>query len=333
MGLVDYASSSDGDDDSSADDTGQVVPAVEATLPPLPPLPRAFHDLYAATVRTAPADDPALHQGRHRAIPHVAGQWPSHLYIEWFPSTTEHKQLARLLASLGDALGQGQGAFHSFLTSDLGAPLPLHISLSRPFVLTTANKAGFRADVTACVAASGIARFDVALTGLDWFRSPDSARSFLVLRATVPGAPTLNQPLVQLLQRCNEQVTAVAQPALYAKGGGGDDSNGAASAFHISVAWTLATDPGAWAETTQQVYEQWRRDTQDEPPLRIPVESIKAKIGNAVTDIPLRKEGAPASRRQPSTTKRARSDNNRSSNSDGAEDAEQPRPKRNLFGL
>ncbi|CAK7234152.1 poly(U)-specific 3'-to-5' RNA exonuclease [Sporothrix bragantina] len=293
MGLVDY-SSSDDEDNTEAKKTLPVKSHARETLPPLP---RAFHDLYAATVRNATSDDPSLHQGRHRAIPHVAGQWPSHLYIEWFPSTSEHAQLTRLLASLGDALGQD--AFHSFLTSDLGAPLPLHISLSRPFVLTTANKAGFLAHITASIASSGVARFGVAVTGLDWFRSPDSARAFLVLRAAVHDAQTPNQPLVKLLQRCNEQVTAVGQPALYAKSGSSDDDDGhgAASAFHVSVAWTLAADLAAWADTTQQVYEKWKLASDVKSPLHIPVESIKAKIGNMVTDIPLRKAGVSASSR------------------------------------
>lgn len=290
---------------------------------PLPPLPPQFHDLYASTVRTATADLPSLHRGRRRVIPHKEGNWPSHIYTEWHPTAPQHALLRDLLASLASALapvldpddgdGDGDGHGHEltgFLESDLGAPLPLHASLSRPFVLRTEEKDEFLRDLVARVEGSGVGSFGLVCDALDWHRSPDSQRSFLVLRvrSSSPrggggGGGGKNPELSVLLARCNDLVASYGQPTLYAaaphlsprmNGGPGEDregdvGGGVGDAFHISIAWSFASPSDEIRRRTAEVFARPEFRDAIARDITIPVEGVKAKIGNVVTNIALRK--------------------------------------------
>lgn len=208
----------------------------------------------------------------------------------------------------------------SFLTSDLGAPQPLHVSLSRPVVLSTAQKDGFLAQLVGRVGSCGVNPFDLAPRGLAWHRTSESGRSFLVLRvgsananaspaskstsetSTTPtptctrledgdgdgdfGAATKqrqrhNPELSKVLRHCNTLVEEYEQPPLYAfKDDDGDD------AFHISIAWSFAEPTPEVRERTEDVFS--RAGMRDEVlSICVPVDGIKAKIGNVVTHIPL----------------------------------------------
>ncbi|KAI1331358.1 hypothetical protein F5Y16DRAFT_359737 [Xylariaceae sp. FL0255] len=235
MPLVDYSSDTSGSD-SGSDDTGikpkrrkissssstppshpRKAVGSGAELPPvvesnphsednaLPPLPSAFHDLYASTVRVSTSDNPALHQGRKRVNPHKVGSWPSHLYVEWQPSAQERTILKNLLKTLQASLkntlthtnttittsslpsSQNKTEITSLLTSDLNTPQPLHISLSRPITLSTSQKDSFLSDLESRIKSSGIPAFELAPLGLEWHRTHESARSFLVLRVGTVG--------------------------------------------------------------------------------------------------------------------------------------------------
>ncbi|PHH63060.1 hypothetical protein CDD81_6305 [Ophiocordyceps australis] len=293
MALVDYSSSAESDNHHDEAPkrkrrrrVGTPSPACGEYESAMPPLPAAFHDLYASTVRHSVVDDPSLHQGRKRQIPHIRGNWPSHIYIEWHPTTKQHHVLCQLVDAVAAQLADGF-KLHSLLTSDLSAPLPLHISLSRPMSLPGAEKEAFLAHLGQLLQGSAVPRrgqatsttaaFTVRLTGLAWFPSPDSNRTFLVLRIASSDDADANPELAALLTRCNTVAARFKQPPLYAKMERQD------MCFHISVGWTLGRlEQGSDLATLT-----------DKPPFcdaldwRIEVAGVKAKMGNVVSHIPL----------------------------------------------
>jgi hypothetical protein len=317
MGLVDYSSS---DSEPSASPPAKKrrtspessFPQPQSTPTDLPPLPSTFHDLYAHTVRQSPSDDPSLHQGRRRVIPHVPGNWPSHIYVEWIPTAPQHALLSSFLSRLQAAL-LPDVQLNGFLTSDLGAPLPLHVSLSRPFVLGTAEKDAFLEKLVEQLGSTEIGSFNLGCWGgLEWHRTPESGRSFLVLRVRSrrgrgdesagesdgvadegcdrdededednDGQVELNPELVLLLTRCNTRVASYGQPSLY------DWADGArlGDAFHVSIAWSFAEPDEELRRKTAIVFSQpeFRKAISE---MEFQVGGVKAKIGNVVNHIPL----------------------------------------------
>jgi hypothetical protein len=84
-------------------------------------------------------DDPSFHEGRIRGQPHVAGQWPTHAYIEFRPAD----ELLPLLERIVEAASSLRKGVHSLLFTEFGNVAPLHVSLSRPLVFWTWEKEDF----------------------------------------------------------------------------------------------------------------------------------------------------------------------------------------------
>lgn len=181
-------------------------------------------------------------------------------------------------------------------------------------MLGTSQKDAFLSDVQSSVRASGVAPFALAPLGLEWHRTAESARSFLVLRVGSPDnqAGASNPQLTTLLARSNAVVAALGQPALYAfaasrdardegSGEGSSESPNADvdRAFHVSIAWTFAPPSAELRRLTVEAFRGPYTPTKTPmstttitfrdavAAMRVRVDGIKAKIGNVVTHVPL----------------------------------------------
>lgn len=149
--------------------------------------------------------------------------------------------------------------------------------------------------------------FDVLFSSLDWVPNFEKKRWFLVLRTEIPELNDLNK----LLHISNKIVQEYGQPPLYAKASEasrktlntGHGSNNAprqssqlkvdwtgmedvSDAFHVSIAWTLEPPSQGLLEITNALATDRSADLKQ---FTVTVEEIKAKIGNVVTGIRLRK--------------------------------------------
>lgn len=128
--------------------------------------------------------------------------------------------------------------------------------------------------------------------GLAWYKSPDSNRTFFVLRVvstkavktssdrTLPKTST-NPELMTLLTRCNKVATHFGQPPLYQQ----TQSEAADEAFHISIGWTMGAPD---EETCLKVLKFFRLgEFKDIRTWNLEVDGVKAKIGNMVSHLPL----------------------------------------------
>ncbi|KAI9698487.1 MAG: poly(U)-specific 3'-to-5' RNA exonuclease [Candelina mexicana] len=325
MALVNYSDSDSGEEPTKTELDGKA--AGPSTLKrkhdqcstsdlssDLPPLPAAFHDLYASTSRVSTRDDPSLHGGRKRVVPHVEGNWATHVYLEWYPTATESDHLSSLISTLQDSSSEEESQFQSLLTSDLGAQLPLHISLSRPIVLQTEQRQTFTEQLQEQIRKSGVRLFEISFTGIEWVSNYESTRWFLVLRLSKPATNALNR----LLHISNQVAASFGQSTLYAdpnpgpeppaRGRGSGRGRGfrgrhdtrftrgerrvkpliadCSPHFHISIAWTLQAPSPTLLERTQapEVARSVQKEIRD---LALRFDSVKLKLGNTVTVIAL----------------------------------------------
>lgn len=205
------------------------------------------------------------------------------LICRGYPSRAEVETLQTFIDA-ADVNGQ----VHSLLHSELGAQLPLHVSLSAPLVLKSDQKSDFEEVLEKNIKRSGVVEIESFLRGLRWERNFDGTRWFLVLRISKPLCDGFNR----LLDCCNECADRFDLPLLYDKKvenptdvignlSGQEMTPDLTDAFHISIAWQL-TDP-----LLKQKMVLAHPDVMKLSQFHLHFELVKLKMGNFVKDIQL----------------------------------------------
>lgn len=136
-------------------------------------------------------------------------------------------------------------------------------------------------------------RLNITLDGLDWVSNYEKTRWFLVLRVQKPKDDSLNH----LLRISNRSLDLFDQPPLYEPSSTRTTAKHSkrqperqtderpmedySHCFHISLAWSLTHPSPAAKERAASI------DLQDLSGLTVHFSSVKAKIGNNVSSIPL----------------------------------------------
>jgi hypothetical protein len=190
------------------------------------------------------------------------------------------------------------------LQSELGASLPLHVSLSRTLQINTDDREPFLKTMSVAVRRCAVRAFNFEFQSLKWVPNFERNRWFLVLGIKQSKLNELNR----LLQACNDATQYSGHPGLYT-GGVGDgpmeshDSNDGpkrrrvdknevdknephshdySQYFHVSIAWNLAEPDTEWTTLVQNI------DTSKfiQAP-EAASDAVKVRVGNTVHNIAL----------------------------------------------
>jgi hypothetical protein len=97
-------------------------------------------------VTSGPIDDPAQHQGRVRATPHVEGQYAAHIYVSLVVERGSSLNKV-LLDVLADARARVPTLKDFWSEGDLSKKSELHVSLSRPIYLRAHQRESLKSAV------------------------------------------------------------------------------------------------------------------------------------------------------------------------------------------
>jgi hypothetical protein len=185
------------------------------------------------------------------------------------------------------------------LQSELGASVPLHVSLSRTLQIKMEDKDLFPETLRVSLRRSTVCAFNFEFQHLKWVPNFERNRWFLVLGIKRPKHDELNS----LLHACNEAVKGHGHPGLYT-GGKGDGSmedndfndgskrrrvdederqkHDYSEYFHVSIAWNLTEPDTEWTDLVRTIATSKYIQSPEAA-----FDAAKVRIGNVVHSITL----------------------------------------------
>ncbi|KAF5338919.1 hypothetical protein D9611_008678 [Ephemerocybe angulata] len=205
---------------SSSEEDEKEKPALSFPLTKPPTKRRKLPPLAETIAALPPVDNPALHQGRTRNVPHVEGQYAAHVYVSI--TLRESSPLYQLVKDVFHDAKKQVPSLQEISKLDTGR-YELHISLSRPIFLRAHQREELRQAVRNVTREQ--APFTVSFASFSELVNDEKTRTFLAIEigAGHNELKTLSDALAPALQ-------AIRQKGYYEK-----------PRFHASVAWALLT--------------------------------------------------------------------------------------------
>ncbi|KAG2034870.1 hypothetical protein BDR03DRAFT_923630 [Suillus americanus] len=188
--------------------------------------------LASSLIVPVPLDDPALHQGRVRAIPHVEGQYAAYVYIPLalHPGTALYSLVDEVLHAtkemvpaahvIGEIVSSSRNSGGLVVNSSRRVR-ELHLSLTRPIFLRAHQREEFKQAIK--LIASRRTPFQASFATFSELTNDERTRAFLSLEV---GAG--HNELRDLLSALSPTLQSLRQRDFYSQ-----------PRFHVSIAWVL----------------------------------------------------------------------------------------------
>jgi hypothetical protein len=180
----------------------------------------------------APVDNPALHQGRVRATPHVEGQYATYVYIPLVVRTgtalcslvDEALDVTKEMVPAAHTIGENVSCSRNsggLAVNSSSRARELHLSLTRPIFLRAHQREEFKQAIK--LIASRRTPFQASFATFSELTNDERTRAFLSLEV---GAG--HNELRDLLSALSPTLQFLRQRDFYSQ-----------PRFHVSIAWTL----------------------------------------------------------------------------------------------